>query len=249
MMPRKARQESSTGIYHVMLRGINQENIFHDREDNLKFLDVVKEAKAICNFKLYSYCLMGNHVHLLLRAEENLGQIFKRIGVAYVYWYNLKYKRVGHLFQDRFKSEVVENNEYFLTVLRYIHQNPIKAGMVKDIQAYEYSSYGEYIGQPNLVDIKFALDIIGSKQFVNFHKTEGEATCLEITNAPHRLNDAEAIKIIEAIFRCTSMQELQALDTNKRTIALSKLKAKGLSIRQISRLTGFSKGIVERAQD
>ena len=246
-MPRRARQESSTGIYHAMLRGINQQNIFHDREDNLKFLDVVKEAKTVCNFKLYSYCLMSNHVHLMLKVEENLGQIFKRIGVAYVYWYNLKYKRVGHLFQDRFKSEVVENDEYFLTVLRYIHQNPVKAGMVKDIQAYEYSSYGEYTGQPNIVDTKFVLDIIDLKQFIDFHKIESNENCLEVIDAPYRLNDAEATKIIESLFGCTNMQELQAIDANKRTITLSKLKAKGLSIRQISRLTGFSRGIVERA--
>jgi len=246
-MPRKARQESGTGIYHVMLRGINQQNIFHDHEDNLKFLDIVGEVKAVCNFKLYGFCLMDNHVHLLLKTERDLGQIFKRIGVTYVYWYNLKYKRVGHLFQDRFKSEVVENDEYFLAVLRYIHQNPVRAGIVKDVQTYKYSSYSEYTTHQHLVDTQFALDIIDPSQFVDFHKIESDTNCLEIAQTSHRINDAEAREIIEALFGCNNIEEMQTLDVNKRTAVLQNLKANGLTIRQISRLTGFSKGIVERS--
>jgi len=77
---------------------------------------------------------MGNHVHLLIKEEtEELGVIMRRIGASYVYWYNRKYNRCGHLFQDRYKSEVVEDERYLLTVLRYIHQNLLKAGMVKDV--------------------------------------------------------------------------------------------------------------------
>ncbi|MCL2672285.1 MAG: transposase [Clostridiales bacterium] len=126
-MPRTARRKSENGLYHVMLRGINQQQIFHDNEDNEKFLAVLKECKKVSEFELHAYCLMGNHVHLLLRTgKEELEQIFKRIGVRYVYWYNWKYKRTGHLFQDRYKSEPVENDEYYFTVLRYIHQNPIR---------------------------------------------------------------------------------------------------------------------------
>ena len=88
---------------------------------------------------------MGNHIHLLIKPEkEPLEQVFKRIGGRYVYWYNVKYQRVGHLFQDRFKSEPVEDDSYFLTVIRYIHQNPVKAGLCKNIKDYKYSSYAEY---------------------------------------------------------------------------------------------------------
>ncbi len=85
---------------------------------------------------------MGNHIHLLLKEEkEELGIIMRRIGSSYVYWYNWKYKRCGHLFQDRYKSEAVEDERYLLTVLRYIYQNPLKAGLVKDIGAYKLSSF------------------------------------------------------------------------------------------------------------
>ena len=84
-MPRSARKQSSTGIYHVMLRGINQQDIFKDEEDYLRFLSVVKECKEVCGFELYAYCLMTNHVHLLIKVgKEPLELIFKRIGCRYV---------------------------------------------------------------------------------------------------------------------------------------------------------------------
>ena len=127
-MPRQARKRSNTQIYHAMLRGINQQQIFEDNEDYAKFIQVIRDCKSLSGFQLFAYCLMGNHIHLLLKeTNEPIEQIFRRIGSRYVYWYNVKYQRVGHLFQDRFKSEPIETNEYFLTVLRYIHQNPIKA--------------------------------------------------------------------------------------------------------------------------
>ena len=125
-MPRQARKRAESGIYHVMLRGINQQRIFEDEEDNQRFLQILRECKEIGGFMLLAYCLMGNHVHLLIKeGTESLEQIFKRIGGRFVYWYNVKYQRVGHLFQDRFKSEPVDTDAYLLTVIRYIHQNPV----------------------------------------------------------------------------------------------------------------------------
>jgi len=247
-MPRKARQESGTGIYHIMLRGINQQNIFHDNEDNLKFLELLADSKVADGFELYGFCLMSNHVHLLMKTDaKNLGQIFKRIGVKYVYWYNLKYKRVGHLFQDRFKSEPVETDEYFLAVLRYVHQNPVKAGIATDAGDYRWSSYGEYIGQHKIADTKFALDITGLESFITIHEIEADISCLEYINAPPRLSDAEAKKIIKGLIGHDDVERIQMLENNERAVCLQKLKLQGISIRQLSRLTGFSKGIVERA--
>ena len=129
-MPRAARKKSSTGIYHVMLRGINGQPVFLDDEDNEKYLQTLKECKALSEFELYGYCLMGNHAHLLLKeGKEDLALVFKRMGARYVFWYNWKYRRYGHLFQDRYKSEAAESDSYFTTVLKYIHQNPKKAGL------------------------------------------------------------------------------------------------------------------------
>ena len=145
-MPRQARDKSASGIYHIMMRGINRQNIFHDDEDYSRFLLTLQNYREKSGYEIYAYCLMDNHVHLLLKVgNEPLEQIMRRICGSFVYWYNAKYERIGNLFQDRFKSEVVENDSYFLTVLRYIHQNPLKAGIATSIEHYQWSSMGEYI--------------------------------------------------------------------------------------------------------
>ena len=113
-MPRKARRKSESGIYHIILRGINKQIIFGDEEDHDRFLKTIKKYKIVCGYKVYAYCLMSNHVHLLIRVgQEDLDLIIKRIAGSYVYWYNWKYSRTGHLFQDRFRSEPVDSDEIF----------------------------------------------------------------------------------------------------------------------------------------
>jgi len=147
-LPRKAREKSRTGIYHVIFRGINRQQIFEEEADYQKFLYVLQDQRNKGRYEVYAYCLMGNHIHLLIKeGDEDLGVSFRRIASNYVLWYNRKYERVGHLFQDRYKSEVVEDQRYFLQLIRYIHQNPVKAGMVQEISKYPWSSYQEYFSE------------------------------------------------------------------------------------------------------
>lgn len=150
-MPRKGRETSGTGIYHVMLRGINRQDIFEDGEDYSAFIKILATVQnrleddlvtrtTTCH--IYAYCLMPNHVHLLVCEKQwKLGEVMKSIAASYVFYYNKKYGRIGHLFQDRFKSEPCNNPDYFFTLFRYIHQNPVKAGLVKLAHEYEYSSW------------------------------------------------------------------------------------------------------------
>lgn len=99
-MPRKPREKSRFGIYHVILRGVNKQIIFEENEDYLQFIRILKKYKEVCEFKLYAYCLMDNHVHLLIeQTTTELETIMKRIEVKFVKWYNRKYKRIGYLFQ------------------------------------------------------------------------------------------------------------------------------------------------------
>ena len=152
-MPRTARPIATSGIYHIMLRGINRQDIFTDDTDRQRFLQLLEQLpqdytpigeRLPDTCTLYAYCLMSNHVHLLYRqGTEEVDQSMKRLEVSYAQYFNKKYGRTGHFFQDRFKSEPCEDFSYFLTLLRYIHQNPIKAGITHFAEEYPWSSWHE----------------------------------------------------------------------------------------------------------
>jgi len=244
-MTRTARKTSNTGIYHIIARGINKQQLFKDDYDNEKYLEILKECKDTSEFELYAYCLMGNHVHLLIKTgKEDLELIFKRIGVRYAAWHNWKYERVGHLFQDRFKSEPVEDDKYFLTVLRYIHQNPKKDGFCAQLDEYSWSSYPEYVRKRKIVDTAFALSITELGELIEFHSLNNEDICLENRL---RLTDGEVKKIIWEICKREEVEEFHKLERTKRDQNIKKLIIAGASIRQISRLTGVSKAYTEKA--
>lgn len=252
-MSRAARQKGESGIYHVMLRGINKQMIFEDDEDHKRFLQVLKDCKAICGFSLLAYCLMGNHLHLLVKEDkEELGLIFKRIGARYVYWYNAKHNRNGHLFQGRFKSEPVDDDRYFLAVLRYIHQNPVNAGLCRNASEYRWSSYHDYLHGFGITDTEFAFSLFSDDKetskllFQKYMKKEEMTSCLDIDNAGGRLADNEARKIIIKLCGVKNPDELQSMPPDRRDKSIKTLKENGLSIRQISRLTGISFGIVRK---
>lgn len=231
-----------------MLRGINQQQVFEDKEDCEKFLQILKDCKAISEYKLYAYCLMGNHIHLLVHeVAEPIERIMKRIATRFVYWYNIKYQRVGHLFQDRFKSEPVEDDSYFLTVLRYIHQNPVKGGICKKVTAYEYSSYNEFIKDSDLIDSEFVFGMISKEDFEKFNNQASFDKCLDIEDKPIvKVTDEQAQKIIEKYSKCKNATEFQKLSDRLKEKYIIKFHSQGMSIRQIARLCGESKGIIEK---
>ena len=249
-MPRSARRKSNTDIYHIVLRGINKQRIFEDDEDSLYFLEKLKTYKDITGYEIYAYCLMSNHVHLLMKeGEEPLSTAFRRIGASYVYWYNWKYSRVGHLFQDRFRSEPVEKDEYFLTVMRYIHQNPLKAGIAKEMQEYPWSSYREYSQKPVICNTEFVFNMFSVdpdkalSAWVKFNQEKNNDRCLEYDDGA-RLNDSEASALIESVANVKNPVDIQTYEKQKRDEIIKLLKKKGLSIRQIERLTGVSFGVI-----
>lgn len=252
-MPRVPRLRSESGIYHIVMRGINRQMVFEDEEDSIKFIKTLQRYREICEYNLYAYCLMGNHVHLLLKeGKEPLKTVMRKICGSYVLWYNKKYSRVGNLFQDRFKSEPVEDDKYFLTVLRYIFQNPIKAGKVTKIKSYLWTNYSHYIKGDQWTDIDFALDIFGTdrttavRRFINYVDKENNDLCLELWEK-RTLNDDEAMKLIKDICKVNHGQDFLKLDIQLRNIYIKELKEKhSLSIRQIERLTGISRGIIQR---
>ena len=244
-MPRKARAKSETNIYHIMLRGNNRETIFHDREDCIMLLRILKKCKQLSQFQLYAYCLMGNHVHLLLQSgPESIDQVMKRICTRYVKWYNAKYGRVGHLFQDRFKSEPVCDAAYFCTVLRYILNNPVKAGICKQVTDYPLSSINDYVHGGGITDTTFAERILGRDRVLEYLTAKCNDNCMD--------ESMTKISMREARKRFCEIVGLQDAESCKQAVVehpeqyVKALRNGGLSIRQICQLTELSFGIVRK---
>ena len=136
-MPRTARMESASGYYHVMLRGNERRAIFLDDNDRKKYLELLSKHVAYGTITVLAYCLMDNYLHLLVHDEtKTLSKAMRSIGISYTAYFNKKNNRVGHLFQDRFRSEAIKNEAYLFSVLRYLHQNPIKAKILTKAEEY-----------------------------------------------------------------------------------------------------------------
>ncbi|TYQ15928.1 UNVERIFIED_CONTAM: REP element-mobilizing transposase RayT [Acetivibrio alkalicellulosi] len=254
-MSRTARIKSKSGIYHIILRGANRQEIFHEDEDRIRFLETLEKYKNKAELKVYAWCLMDNHIHLLSgEGNEDISVTMKRIGVSFVHYYNNKYNTSGHLFQDRFLSENVENNGYFLTVIRYIHQNPIKAGIAEKSVEWMWSSCREYYGKKSyingLIDKELALGmfsqdmLIAREKFKKFNEIENEDVCTEYTTK-RRLSDEEARKSILSLMSIEDMISIKSLPKSKRDEMIKKIiKIEGLSQRQAARILGISPNLI-----
>ncbi|MGI6405692.1 MAG: REP-associated tyrosine transposase [Syntrophaceticus sp.] len=252
-MPRTARIKSETGVYHAMVRGINRQDIFQDSEDRKMFLEKLSTVKERSKCSIYAYCLMSNHVHLLIAEnDETISQIMRRLGSAYVYWYNKKYGRVGHLFQDRFHSEPINVEAYLLTALRYIHQNPVKAGIAHGCESYPWSSYHDYINPgrkaKSLTDTELGLETAGGlRQFAEFHQKSCSSDLLDIDDITPA-SDALAEQLIQQVLEGRTTVDLLEMPIPERNMLLRKLKAlPGVSHRQIERVTGINRNMIQRA--
>lgn len=142
-MPRPIRIYYPGLIYHVLNRGNKREPVFLDDDDYQHYLDILKRYKEKFEFKIFAYCLMDNHMHLLLKVSEkaSISKIMQTITIAHTRRFHQKYRTSGHIWQGRFKSPLVSADEYLLTLMRYIEQNPVRAGIVKHPKQFQFSSY------------------------------------------------------------------------------------------------------------
>lgn len=245
-MARAAREISQSGLYHIVFRGVNKQHIFEESTDYEKLIEVISNLKREMEFEIYAYCLMSNHVHILLKEKEpgEISRIMKRLLTKYARWYNIKYGRSGALIANRYKSKAVEVDEYFLCIVRYIHQNPKKAGIVGELEDYEWSSYGEYIfDELGITDKGFVYGMISKKEFEEFHKQEEENDFN--VDGKVKLTDDEIRRKIIKKYKLEP-KNICNMDKKERNAMLSKLK-KEYSIRQLERVTGVSRGVIYKS--
>jgi len=142
-MPRVPRFYSDTSFFHVMTQGIKKEYIFNQSEDAERYISILYKTKDECKINIIAYCIMNNHAHLLLEASkvEYLSKFTHRTDTKYAKYYNEKYKRVGYVFRDRFKSEAIYTERNLHNCIAYIYNNPVKAGICNTAEEYEFSNY------------------------------------------------------------------------------------------------------------
>jgi REP element-mobilizing transposase RayT len=156
-MSRLARVEYEGAIYHVTVRGNNRRELFRDDRDRVRFLRRLKEGAEECGIRVYAFCLMPNHVHLVVETPQaNLGVFMHKVVTAYTVYYNRRHRQSGHVTQGRYGAKAVEGDAYLLALARYVHVNPVYVGdwprqpfgeRVRALRAYGWSSYGSYLGK------------------------------------------------------------------------------------------------------
>ena len=161
-MARRQRVHYEGALYHVICRGNNREYVFDKEEDKKMYLKTILRYKEKYSFRLYAYCIMDNHAHLLIEVDRApLSQIMQGIQQVFTMKYNKKHDRIGHVFEQRYKAILCDKDQYLLSLIRYIHQNPLGAGIVEKLD-YEWSSHSIYIGTraSELVDHQYVLGIL-----------------------------------------------------------------------------------------
>ena len=247
-MSRHIREESATGYYHVMQRGAGKQILFEDDLDYRRYLDKLAECRNEMRMVLAAYCLMNNHVHLLIKVDnvKELSKIMSRIGTSYAAYYNTRYEHVGNVFQGRFVSSPINDETYLLECLRYIHNNPVKSNF-GNINEYTWSSYNDYITNTGITDIEETLSLFDSqRQFEEFHREECQAKFDDCDVTTSSFEDG--LKIIREYFGniYESSMIVKMLGKPERDKLVIKMKKAGLSNHQIELITGISRDIIRR---
>ncbi len=189
---------------------------------------------------------MPNHVHLLIKEkQEPLDEIFRSILSGFVRWYNAKYKRVGRLFQDRFRSQPVEDETYFLRAVRYIHRNPLETKLCERMEDYSYSSFSSFFRSGKYRDDELLFDLIRKDEFEHFHlKADEEDNDFLDIDKISGIPDEKAEDLILRSGAVGNISEVRSLSHDERIRMIQTLLRAGASYRQINKLTGIGVSVI-----
>ena len=259
-MPTTQREQCESGIYHLIHRGTGQMDIFEDDRDRSTLAELLAAATGENNVRIVAWCFMSNHVHLLVQGDmESISAAMRLSCSQYVRIFNMRHGRIGAMFQGRFSSIPVKSDAQFLTVLRYIHRNPVAAGLCKDCREYRWSSYGQYltdspfstkgctpIGIPH-VDTALVLSMFSDERdFERFHASQDGSLACDI-RACGLCSEDESREIASEVLGGISVSSIVKLPRHERNEHLHRLKKAGFGIRLIQRLTGVNYSAIRNA--
>lgn len=247
-MPHAGRQKSASGYYHVVPKGLSDQILFENDGDRADYLSDLAEAKHTFGFVLHAYCLMSNHVHLVVEdPEDNLSAAMKYVHERYAMSHSANVGRKGGVFAKPFWSEPIESDSYLLCAVRYVHANPAAAGICA-ASAYEWSSARQYLGKcDGIADTSTVLDMLGGvRGFIEFSR-QSNATADPFPGSKLRrhLSDADYLRIALGIVgeRIHTLKEYPATE---RAAAVQTLSERGFPSSVIMRITGLGRGEVAR---
>jgi len=249
------RIKSEASIYHITNRGVGRQIIFEDDEDRQRFLSLLHGKCKDVDAAILAWCLMDNHYHILLKgAIKTISSVMLKVNSTYSRYFNNRHCRVGSLFQGRFGSVPIRSEAQLIAELRYIHMNPQEAHIC-NYSNYSWSSYAEYLGKPKLTSTDYVLNIVGGKDnFVAIHTLEmndggdaGSSSPSEHGAIRSRINDEDMLKVAQNELGAVKLYEVKSLPKLERNALLRSLYKRGLSVRQIERLTGVGRSIISRA--
>lgn len=245
-MPRASRQQSETGFYHVIFRGNGRQLLFEDDDDRHYFLGILARKADEFGLAIIAWCLMSNHIHLLLEDPKmQLSQAMHGLATAYARHFNSRSGHVGSVFQGRFTSVAITSDRQLLQAVRYIHDNPEKAGIAKASE-YRWSSYEEYERGARIIDDALVLDMIGGRAAFRCLCEEEQYATYYVRSAK-RVPDEEAAAAARSILDGDDPALIKTLPRARRDDALRKLRTAGISIKQVERLTGIGRSTISRA--
>ena len=248
-MPHKQRKRSESGFYHIVAKGDGAQIIFESDRDKARYVAMLAKAVGEHSITLHAYCLMVNHVHLLVRDEaQALSAFMKQLSETYAMYFGKKTGRVGRVFQRPFWSEPIESDAYFLSALRYIHANPEPANICR-AQDYPWSSYQAYLFGSSFVEVDFAREMLGGVQRFEEFSASGGCYAKPFKGsmlAGHQSHD-ELVNIAVAMLGRTGLNGLRTMPPDVRNPNIKMLSDKGFTDAEIARVTGIGISSVRRA--
>ena len=247
-MPHAQRKRSESGFYHAIGKGDGGQVIFENEGDRLRYLKELEKAVDDWNMEVHAYCLMSNHVHLLVHdTKNNLSEFMKQLQENYARYFARRTGRVGHVFQGRFWSEPVDKDEYYLSALRYIHANPEPPAICK-AKDYPWSSYGAYIKDESFVETSLALSLLGGETgFEKFHEHGSKfAKPYPSSSLTRHLSPDELANVAIAVLGREQLYAIRTLAPKERISHLRQLRDAGMTIGEIARVTGLGKDSIGR---
>ena len=253
-MPRIPRHMTLAEINHIMLRGVGHMDLFFEDGDYRRFLLTLKRISDGSSIRIYAYCLMNNHVHLLVHSEPDmLPDFMKRLEISYAAYFNGVHEHSGHLFQNRYKSEPVTTDGYFLNALRYILRNP-QAADICSWEKYRWSSADSYVNgiDDGITETSLGLEMLGGVEgFIQFVCDENDAAEFKLSepvNGRRLTSDEKALSVFRDITGLNDPLVIRTMQRSERNEILLRMKQAGLTIRQIERMTGINRNIIQRVK-